>query len=184
VVAHVAGSVALEIAVNGRAADAAGVATIRQALIDKAQAQSGWGPASTNDPDSNPEGLVNVASGPFNKPPEVSMSSPVDGAIFDSGEIISFEGVGRDAEDGDMTGLLVWRSNLDGEIGTGGAFSRGLSDGAHQITATVEDSGGKSTQASVAITVGVPSLSVSVTTDRPSYSSFQIARITIVVNGG
>jgi subtilisin family serine protease len=185
---HVAGAVALEIAVNGRANDAAGVAAIRQALIDKAQAQSEWGPASPNDPDPNPEGLVNVASGPFNNPPKVSITAPADGSTFDSGQIILFEGVGSDTEDGDLSGFLVWDSSLDGEIGTGGVLSKSLSDGTHQITAMVIDSGGKTGNDSVEITVGSapppPTLSVSVTTERPSYSSFQIARITIMVSDG
>jgi subtilisin family serine protease len=185
---HVAGAVALEVAVNGRANDAADVAAIRQALIDKAQAQSDWGSASPNDPDSNPEGLVNVASGPINNPPTVSITSPADGSAFNSGEIILFEGVGTDIEDGDLSGFLVWESSLDGQIGTGGAFSRSLSDGTHQITATVVDSAGKTGTDSIEITVGTspppPTLSVSVTTDRSSYSSFQIARLTIVVTDG
>ena len=58
---HVAGAVALYIAANGRAHNAAGVAQIRQALIDRAELQAAWGPADTRDPDGNREGLVNVA---------------------------------------------------------------------------------------------------------------------------
>jgi subtilisin family serine protease len=185
---HVAGAVALEVAENGRADDAAGVAAIRQALIDKAQAQSDWGPASTNDPDSNPEGLVNVASGDLNRPPTVSITTPDDGSTFDSGVPILFEGVGTDDEDGDLTGSLVWESSLDGRIGTGGSFSQILSDGTHQITATVADSGGKTGADSIEITVGTApppnTLMVSVTTDKRSYSSFQIARITVAITDG
>ena len=59
---HVAGAVALYIAENGRATNAAGVAAIRQALINVAEPQTLWRSTSTGDPDVNPEGLVNVAS--------------------------------------------------------------------------------------------------------------------------
>ena len=44
---HVAGAAALDIAAKGRATDAAGVAEIRQVLIDAAEAQSFWGPAKS-----------------------------------------------------------------------------------------------------------------------------------------
>ena len=71
---HVAGATALEAATNGRATNAAGVAAIRQALIDGAQSQSAWGPASTNEPDTNLEGLVLVASSPPDTTPPAAPS--------------------------------------------------------------------------------------------------------------
>lgn len=60
---HVAGAAALYIVANGRATDAAGVAAIRQALIDAGQPQSVWRSDSTRDPDGNLEPLVFVAGG-------------------------------------------------------------------------------------------------------------------------
>ncbi|MBI1930785.1 S8 family serine peptidase [Candidatus Poribacteria bacterium] len=57
---HVAGAVALYIAANGRATNAAGVYAIRQALINAAQPQTAWRPSNPNDPDANPEGLANA----------------------------------------------------------------------------------------------------------------------------
>ncbi|MCH8808716.1 MAG: S8 family serine peptidase [Proteobacteria bacterium] len=157
---HVAGAAALEAATNGRALNAAGVADIRQALIDVAEAQSAWRPEDTNDPDANPEGLVNVASGPPPPPndaPVVTITSPADGYTPDSGATILFKGTASDTEDGDLTADdLVWTSNLDDEIGTGGSFSTTLSDGNHTITASVTDSGGKTGTASISITVGAP----------------------------
>jgi hypothetical protein len=60
---HVAGAVALYIAANGRASNASGVYAIRQVLINGAEAQSAWGSSDTNDPDSKPEGLVNLTPG-------------------------------------------------------------------------------------------------------------------------
>ncbi len=61
---HGAGAVALYIAANGRASDAAGVAALRQAIIDGCQVRGGWRlgqVALDSDPDANHEGLVNVA---------------------------------------------------------------------------------------------------------------------------
>jgi len=156
---HVAGSAALEIATNGRATDAAGVAAIRQALIDAEGAQSAWGPADTNDPDANSEGLVNVASGPpppSNDSPTASITSPNGDDTFASGALISFAGTASDTEDGDLTDNLTWTSDIDGPIDTGGSFSTTLSDGNHTITASVTDLGGKTGSDSISITVGTP----------------------------
>jgi subtilisin family serine protease len=60
---HVAGAVALYIAENGRAYDAAGVYVIRQAIIDLATEQSLWGQHDPGDRDGFPEPLLDIASG-------------------------------------------------------------------------------------------------------------------------
>ena len=58
---HVTGAVALYVAACGRATGAAGVASIRQALIDCAEEQYFWRTDHLmTDPDSNREGLVDV----------------------------------------------------------------------------------------------------------------------------
>jgi hypothetical protein len=89
-----------------------------------------------------------------NVPPTVSIISPDDGSPFDSGTSISFSGSASDAEDGDLTASLVWNSDLDGQIGTGGSFSVVLlSDGTHTIIAEVTDSGGDNSSDSITITV-------------------------------
>lgn len=93
---------------------------------------------------------------PENDPPTASITSPADGANFDSGATIVFQGTATDTEDGDLTAALGWTSSKDGPIGTGGSFSTTLSDGTHTITASVTDSGGKTGSASVDITVGTP----------------------------
>ena len=89
-----------------------------------------------------------------NEAPAATISSPSDGASFASGESIAFSGTATDAEDGDVTASLVWTSDLDGQIGTGGSFSAALGDGAHTITATATDSDGATGDAQVAISVG------------------------------
>lgn len=110
---------------------------------------------------------------PFNNPPTVAITSPAGGASFLSGATISFAGTASDTENGDLTASLVWTSSINGQIGTGGSFSRVLSDGSHTITASVTDLGGKAGSASVSITVGnpppAPSLTITVATDLASY---------------
>jgi PKD repeat protein len=87
-------------------------------------------------------------------PPTVTITGPADGATFASGATISFAGSASDAEDGDVTTNLVWTSNIDGQIGTGGSFDTTLSDGSHTITATATDSTGASGSATISVAVG------------------------------
>jgi hypothetical protein len=153
---HATGAFALYIAANGRATTAAGVNSIRQALIDASQQQSLWGPANTVDPDGFHEGLANVGSGstPSNLAPAVTIKSPANNASFASGALISFSGTATDDHDGTLTSKLSWSSNKDGVIGSGGSFSKKLSDGVHIITASVTDSAGKVGSSSVTVKVG------------------------------
>ncbi len=125
---------------------------------------------------------------PTNEPPTVAISSPANGSTFDSGVSINFTGSATDPEDGDLTASLTWKSSIDGPIGTGGNFSRNLSDGEHTITAEVTDSDGATGNASVIITVGTPApaptLGVSVTTDKVSYVNRENVQITVTVTDG
>ena len=89
-----------------------------------------------------------------NKPPTVQITQPADGTNSASGELIAFAGTATDDKDGDLTAGLAWDSDLDGAIGTGGSFSKVLTDGTHSITASVTDSGGKVGTDSIIITVG------------------------------
>ncbi|HXV59878.1 MAG TPA: metallophosphoesterase [Vicinamibacteria bacterium] len=78
-----------------------------------------------------------------NNPPQVTITTPVNGATFETGEHIVFSGGATDPEDGDLTSGLTWESNLDGVIGTGGAFVRfDLSEGTHIVSATAIDTDG------------------------------------------
>jgi subtilisin family serine protease len=87
-----------------------------------------------------------------NTAPVVTITSPADGASFDSGTSISFAGTATD-EGGDLAGQLKWTSSRDGPIGTGASFDAVLSDGSHTVTAEVTDSGGLTGSASITITV-------------------------------
>ena len=97
--------------------------------------------------------LVPGSGGGGNAAPAVTITSPADGASFTSDSSISFAGSASDAEDGDLTGSLVWTSSLDGPIGTGGSFSATLSDGTHTISAAVTDSGSLTGSASITLVV-------------------------------
>jgi subtilisin family serine protease len=108
-----------------------------------------------------------------NTAPTVNISSPGDGASFTSGSSVSFGGSASDDEDGDLTGSLVWTSNLDGQIGTGGAFSTVLRDGTHTVTAAATDSGGLKGSASITF-VMQPSAGGSVTVASLTGSSSQV----------
>jgi hypothetical protein len=110
-------------------------------------------------------------SGPPNDAPVVSISSPIDGSTFLSGETISFVGSASDTEDIDLTAGLAWTSSVDGPISTGGTFSAALSDGIHTITASVTDSGGATGSDSVSITVRTVVVADGVTVSSVTYAT-------------
>ena len=76
-------------------------------------------------------------------PPDVVITSPMDGSEFEVGTPIQFSATAFDFEQGDLTDLIVWTSSLDGAIGYGGSFTTvTLTPGEHVVTASVEDIGG------------------------------------------
>ncbi len=96
-----------------------------------------------------------------NTQPNVTITTPANGASFASGTSITFSGSAADAEDGDLSSSLAWKS--DGQIGTGASFSAVLSEGTHSITASVTDSGGLTDSASVTVTVLPPATGDTIT---------------------
>ena len=74
--------------------------------------------------------------------------------------MVTFVGMAVDAEDGKLTGSLVWTSSVAGQIGVGGQFSKALPEGTHVITATVSDANGAVATQEVTIRVvgSVPTL--------------------------
>jgi hypothetical protein len=100
----------------------------------------------------------NVASGQtqaasVNTAPVVSIVNPSNNASYPSGVSMTFSGSAADTPDGNLTSSVKWTSSLDGQIGTGGSFSRTLSVGTHVITATVTDAGGLVGSRQVSVTV-------------------------------
>ena len=102
---------------------------------DKAGAQKLYGTSA---------GATNPA--PSNTAPSVTISSPANGISVTTATAVTFTGSATDTQQGNITSFLVWRSNLLGQIGTGGSFTRSLTAGTHAITATVTDSGGLTAQ--------------------------------------
>ena len=81
-----------------------------------------------------------------NRAPTASISAPASNASFARGVSVTFSGTGTDPEDGALTGgSLVWKSSVDGLLGTGATFSTvNLSVGTHVITLTATDAGNAS----------------------------------------
>ena len=109
---------------------------------DKAGAQKLYGTSG---------GATNPAAS--NTAPSVTISSPANGISITTGTNVTFTGSATDTQQGNLTTLLVWSSNLLGQIGTGGSFTRSLTAGTHAITATVTDSGGLTTQRGITVYV-------------------------------
>jgi hypothetical protein len=85
-----------------------------------------------------------------NTTPTVSITNPIDGAT------VNFAGTASDTEDGDISSLIVWTSNLlPGLSATGANLSTNLLiDGTHIITAIITDSTGNPAIDTITITVG------------------------------
>ena len=84
---------------------------------------------------------VTILSG---QPPIASITLPPNGATYNYTNSVTFSGTGTDPETGALIGAsLVWRSSINGQIGTGNTISLStLSVGNHTITLTATDSEG------------------------------------------
>jgi hypothetical protein len=88
------------------------------------------------------------------KAPEVSILSPAPGQAFDSDDQVQLTADVRDLQDRQFAAKdIVWRSNLQGELGTGPSLLTRLDAGSHEITATATNSGRKSGSASLRVEV-------------------------------
>lgn len=113
-------------------------------------------------------------TGPENRSPSASISSPSDGATFVEGSQVTFQGSASDPDQGTLTGsALSWASDMDGDLGTGTTVSRDdLSVGDHVVTLTATDGEGATGMASVSITVEAnqePSASISSPSDGATF---------------
>lgn len=100
-----------------------------------------------------------------NTVPEVSVTAPANDTTVSSGEEITLQAVGTDAEDGDLSASSSWTSTLSGSLGVGAALPVTLEVGTHSIVVTIVDSHGASASDTVGIVVGAntpPTLSIQV----------------------
>jgi subtilisin family serine protease len=89
-----------------------------------------------------------------NNAPTVTITAPANNSFSAFNSPVTFTGSANDTQDGNLSGSLVWTSNLQGQIGTGASFSRSdLIVGTHTITASVTDSGGLPGSAAVTLTI-------------------------------
>jgi Flp pilus assembly protein TadG len=103
------------------------------------------------------------------RPPEVVINSPANGTSVLLGGTLTYRGTATDATDGNLTAQLVWRSSIDGQIGTGGSFSySGLTPGVHTIIASVTDSDGLTGSASIIVYVIEHNDPPTITIDAPA----------------
>jgi len=88
-----------------------------------------------------------------NSIPNVSIITPLNGAIFLNGTPITFEGYAYDTEDGTNLSLL-WYSSIDGNLSSSRLFTTSsLSVGIHTITFNATDSKGATGTASTTINI-------------------------------
>jgi hypothetical protein len=95
--------------------------------------------------------------------PDVSITSPLDGALFSTLDDIEFSGQALDLNGAPLTGSsLVWESSLDGILASGETFSLfdlgepPLSEGAHTVTLTATDDEGYAGSDSITMTLVAP----------------------------
>jgi uncharacterized repeat protein (TIGR01451 family) len=92
-----------------------------------------------------------------NNAPGIAIRSPGTGRTFLGNDQIVLEALAYDREDGALDGTnVVWRSDLDGTLGTGSQFytsAAGLREGMHLLTATATDSSNAVGTAQVSLTV-------------------------------
>ncbi len=88
-------------------------------------------------------------------PSNLSINAPLDGRSYVIGDTVHFSGTAIDTEDGPLSPLISWTSDLDGPLGVGGpAFPVSiLSLGNHIISASVTDSDGNTFSDSITIII-------------------------------
>jgi hypothetical protein len=85
--------------------------------------------------------------------PSVNISSPDNGMTTSEGTNVTLAGSASDKKDGNISASIVWKSSVDGKLGTGAKLTHALSAGSHVITATVKNSAGKTAKQTVSVTV-------------------------------
>ncbi|MEZ4363232.1 MAG: M14 family zinc carboxypeptidase [Kofleriaceae bacterium] len=95
-----------------------------------------------------------TVQGAANQPPVVSISQPKKSTVVVAGGVLTLSATALDAEDGNVSGAIVWTSNISGQIAVGAGGYVVLPSGTHTLTATALDSQGATGAATVTINVG------------------------------
>ena len=114
---------------------------------------------------------------PDDQPPVVTILSPADGAVFEYGTTVHFNGTGTDPEDGTLSGSsLGWTSEAQGPLGSGADIVRSdLQIGQHVIRFTGVDSKQNVAHAFITITIQPPNQPPAATIFSPAAGSvFQL----------
>lgn len=101
---------------------------------------------------------INVSSEEFiltvtNTAPNIVIDSPINGTDFILTDNIIFQATATDVEDGPLSSAVQWSSSIDIALGSGSIINTVLSVGSHTITASVTDSGGVTSNSSIAVNV-------------------------------
>ena len=100
---------------------------------------------------------VTVVRPGTNRPPAVTISAPLAGAVLTVGTPVVMQGAAVDPEDGALAGAsLRWASSVTGNLGTGASVTATLPQGVHTLTLTATDSMGAAASASVVVSVNQP----------------------------
>lgn len=92
---------------------------------------------------------VTVVKPVVNTPPTVNITAPGSDTVVEEGTALVFQANAEDAEDGNISNNVTWYSSIDGNIGN---FTT-LSVGQHVITASIADSEGLTSEATIALEV-------------------------------
>lgn len=119
---------------SGRSAVLSGLAVGTYRVVFKAQMQDHKGKSH--------ERHVERDFQVVDKAPEVRILRPTNGAQVGVDQPVHLEASAQDREDGVLdAGRIVWRSSLNGDLGTGAIVTRNdLKPGKHSITASIQDS--------------------------------------------
>ncbi len=120
------------------------VGTVNDSVVYRSRESGADGPAL----------LVSSAPMGANQPPAIAITAPADGTLVQAGTAVSLRALATDPEDGDLSGSVVWASDIGGPLGTGGDLvATALGPGTHRITASVSDHGGGTASATVRLVV-------------------------------
>ncbi|MBW3657899.1 MAG: S8 family serine peptidase [Actinobacteria bacterium] len=88
--------------------------------------------------------------------PQLRVIAPVPESQLLAGRDAQLVSLAVDVEDGDIRSRVRWRSDRDGDLGTGGSVGARLSTGVHLITASVRDAHDHLVERTTAVLVAEP----------------------------